>query len=414
MKISNLIYTVLITNFMVGCTDESTKTFFGDKEQNRVIIVDVEKMKLSEPTHEVFTGHQITYTADKVFGKPKVYAVNRGSNAIDVINTNTHELTKTIALQHFPRSAEAMNEKLHLNETSGMDKPMASIIDIHNDEVIATVGINEKVDPKNNPNFGGSHATGHPFWLNSNHFVLLDRYNRKVITYHIEKNNADKWVTTKLNEVNTTSSVHAFVTREGNYKGDDNVFYATGEGAKNIHPSIIKFKLIPNEGLRQVAELQLHKEGVNVNEMGLHHADFHPRKKLIYVGSNEGTLFIVDYERMKIKKTISVGKGAGHTVMIPEKNMAIVINHKDVFVSIINTKTHKKIKDIVVSDANHLVGKTMIQAHPEYHVSRYAEFFFAFLTVEGQMYKIDLNRLKLIKKLFVGGQPSQGSFVSMN
>jgi len=127
-------------------TQEITKAFFGDKEQNRVVVVNVEEMKLAEPTHEVFTGHEITYTADNVFMHPKAYVVNRGSNAIDVIDTNTIEITKTIPLEHFPRSSEQMNKTLRLNETSGMDKAMASIIDVDTDEVVVAVGTNVKVD----------------------------------------------------------------------------------------------------------------------------------------------------------------------------------------------------------------------------------------------------------------------------
>ncbi len=417
---------LLITMLFSGCgsshrdvtllednmTHEMTKAFFGDKANSRVVVVNVEEMKLAQPTHEVFTGHNITYTADKVFDHPKVYVVNRGSNAIDVIDVNTIELTKTIPLEHFPRSSEQMNKTLRLNETSGMDKPMASIIDIDTDEVVATVGRNEKVDLEHNPNYGGAHACGHPFWLDAHHFVVLDRYHRKVITYYIEKDNNDTWVTTKLNELNTTTSVHQIIPSKGHYFGEAGVFYATAEGAPDIYPSIIQLRLIPKEGLQQIGEVTLRKEGVDVNDMWLHHGDFHPTDTLIYVGSGDGTLFVVDYEKMEIVTTVPVGKGAGHTVMIPQKNLAVVINHMDVFVSVIDTKTHTKIADVTVSDANDFVGTRTIQAHPKYHVSHDAKYFYAFLTEEGKMYEMDLDTLRVTRTLEVGGQPAQGAFVT--
>ena len=340
--------------------------------------------------------------------------VNRGSDALDVVDIKSLELTHTIELPHFPRSSESMNKKLMLNETSGMDKPMASIIDIQKDEVIKTVGENKKVDVENNPNYGGTHATGHPFWLDTNHFVLLDRYSRKIITYYVEKKESE-WTVTKLNELNTTTSVHQIIPSKGNFKGEKNTFYATAEGAKDIHPSIIQLKLESTKGLKKIGELKLEKEGVDVNTMWLHHGDFHPTQKLLYVGSGDGTLFIINYENnMTIEKTIRAGKGAGHTVMVKKKNLAVVINHKDTFVTVIDINENKKVADITVSSLEDQVGKSMIQAHPKYHVSEDGRYFYAFLSEEGEIYKLDLETLRVVDRLKIEGKPSQGSFVKYN
>ena len=387
---------------------EVTKAFFGDKANNQVVVVDVENMKL---VTQVPTGHLITYTADEVTGRPKVYVVNRGSNAMDVQDVNSYQIIKTIPLDHFPRSAEQMNTTLQLNETSGMDKAMASIIDYNTDEVVAVVGTNQKVDKNNNPNFGGSHATGHPFWLDANHFALLDRYKRKVITYYVQKDVNGEWAVAKLNEIATTSSIHQIVPRKGDYFGDPNLFYGTAEGAPGIYPSIIEFRLIPGQGLVKSRELQLKKDGVDLNSMWLHHGDFHPSQSLLYVGSGDGTLFIINYATMTIEKTIQAGKGAGHTVMIPQKNLAIVINHKDVFVTVVNLATNSKIADVKVSDHNEWVGSKTIQAHPKYHFSANGKYFYAFLTEEGRMYKMDLDTLTVAGSVETGGKPAQGSFV---
>jgi len=404
---------IIVAIPLSGFGEEITRAFFGDKVNSRVVVVNVEEMKLADPGY-VDTDHLITYTADKVFDHPKVYVVNRGSNAMDVIDVDTIKLTKTIDLKHFPRSAESMNKTLRLNETSGMDKPMASIIDIDTDEVIAAIGEDEEVDPDNNPNHGGSHATGHPFWLDAHHFVILDRYNRKVITYHIEKNSKGKWNIKKLNEVATTTSIHQIIPSKGNYKGNRKKFYATAEGSDDKYPSIIEFKLTPNKGLKKKRELPLKAKGYTAAQMGLHHGDFHPTKKLIYVGSTEGTLFVVDYRKMKVVKTIQAGRGAGHTVMIPQKNLAVVINHKDTFVTIVNTETNTKIQDVNVSKHDEWVGEKTIQAHPKYHVSKDSKYFYSFLTEEGVLYKLDLDALKVIEKLDVGGKPAQGSFVKVS
>ena len=395
-------------------TKEITRAFFGDKTGSRVLVTEVETMTMADPS-EVPTGHQITYTADKVYDHPKVYVVNRGSNAMDVIDVNTLELTKTIPLLHYPRSAEQMNKTLRLNETSGMDKAMASIIDIDTDQVVAAVGNTTPVDTDNNPNFGGSHATGHPFWLDANHFAILDRYDRKVVTYHIEKDSDIGWVTTKLSEVPTTTSIHQIVPSKGNYQGKPGFFYGTAEGATDIYPSIIEFELVSGVGLEKRREVQLKKDGVDVNSMWLHHGDFHPTEPLMYVGSGDGTMFVVDYETMDSNDitTIEAGKGAGHTVMIKEKNLAVIINHKDVFVTIVDTKTNTKIKNVRVSDHDEWIGDKTIQAHPKFHVSSDGKYFYAFLTEEGAFYEMDLDTLEVTRTLEVGGKPAQGSFVKV-
>jgi len=135
-------------NIETACEIE-VKAFFGDKENNTVLVVDVQNMELvkSEPT-----SHLITYAIDKVPTKSKVYISNRGSNALDVMDINSLEIIKTIKLEHYPRSADAFNNTLGLCEVSGMDKAMVSIIDINTDEVVAVVGDNTPVDSANNPN----------------------------------------------------------------------------------------------------------------------------------------------------------------------------------------------------------------------------------------------------------------------
>ena len=390
--------------------DTLATTFFGDKENNRIIVADTDEMKLIDLVDDLKTGHQITYTADKVPGHTKAYVVNRGSNAIDVVDTQKFQIVKTIALDHFPRSAEAMNKTLGLCEVSGMNKAMATIIDTKTDEVVAVVGEDIEVDPKKNQNHGGSHATGHPYWLDSNHFVLLDRYGRKIITYEITKDYQDSWIVTKINELQTPTSIHQLIPRKKSYKGDASLYYATSEGSDELKPAVLELKFTKC-GLEINRAVTLEKDGLSAKEMGIHHGDFHPSKKEIYIGSKEGNLFVVDYENMKIVKTIQAGKSAGHTMFVPKRNLAIVVNHKDTFVTIIDTNSDEKIKDVKVSNAEELVGNSTIQAHPKYYVSKDGRYFYAFITSDGLLYEMDLETLRVTRTLEVGGKPAQGSFV---
>lgn len=413
-------------------TEVSTRAFFGDKANNRVVIVDVETMELSHPIHEVPIFHEDaenenywTYTADKVFGKPKVYVVNRHINYMDVIDVNTRKLIGSIPLKFHPRSAETMNKTLNLCEVSGMDKPAAAIIDIESDKVVATVGKygpEDVVDTENNPNRGGSHATGHPFWLDAHHFVLLDRYDRKIYTYHIDENEsvADRsdpahWIVKQLNVLDTPGSLHQIIPSKGNYLGEKNYFYATAEGADDVPPAIVEFHLEPGVGLELTDKVELTHEDGSYADMWLHHGDFCPGQKVIYVGSGDGTFFVVGYgdeDGLKIVKRLQAGKGAGHTVMVPQRDLAIIINHKDKFVTVVDTTKHEVIKNVEVSYApEDWVGDKTIQAHPKFHVSKDGKYFYAFLTEEGAMYKIDLDALEMVDTVWTGGKPAQGAFV---
>lgn len=399
-----------LVGFVLGLTvsayaqsgNSQVKAFFGDKELNRVVIANISEMEEANPEYEAYTGNQITYGVDNVPNRPRAIVSNRGSNTADIINTKSNKIIKRIDLDHFPRSADAMNKEGSLIEISGMDKAMATILNLNTNKIISVVGENIEKDPDNKPDKGGTHATGHPYWLNDTMFVINDRYNKKIITYEIKGTESYK-----LSEVETLSSIHQLIPQKG-YLGKENVFYAVEEGSNEHNPSIVRLEL-KETGLELVDRVFLEKEGVNLLVMKGHHGDFHPKEKLIYVGSDEGTLFIVDYENMKIVKTEIAGRGAGHTFMNSEKDLAIVINHSDVFISIFDLKTNTKIKDIVVSDEINLVGLTTLQAHPEYYME--GNNFYMALTEEGKIIEVDIEKGLVTNSIEFGGKLTMGAFV---
>ena len=421
MKQKIILLAVLTIAFFSSCQKDTkvtvkkdiTRAFFGDKKNNAVVAVDVEDFKLVASTP---TGHEITYTADRIGSTGKVYAVNRGSNAIDVLDCESVDLTKTIHLAHHPRSSEAVNKDLGLVAVTGMDKPMVSIIDMNTDEVVATVG-NPEVTYPVTYNKSGSHACGHPFWLDRHHFILPDRGNLQLSTYFIAKSNGI-WQTQLLNTIDVPSPIHQIFPSKGNFQGDASLFYASAEGitqagANNVYPSVLELKFTRHVGLEINRAVSFTSGGGAIEDMGLHHGDFHPFEKLIYVGSREGNIFVVNYETMSVESIIEAGKGIGHVKMIKSKKLAVGINHSDVFVTIIDLETNTKIKDLAVSERTDLVGQTTIQAHPKYFVSKDGNKFYSFVTSDGVFYELDLNSLEVSRKLDVGGEPAQGSFVSL-
>ena len=405
----------------------TTTAYFGDKENNLIVVVDVDNMKLIQT---IATGHEKSYAAEIIKTRanhasstPKMYIDNRGSDAIDVLDSATNTITKTIKLAFHPRSIDVQKET-GLVAVSGVDKAMTAIIDSATDTVIATVGDSTVTYPTTSGHSyvsSGTMASGHPHWLNNNHFVLIDRQNKKIVTYKIEKDSSGVWQTTEVNSVTTPSPVHNLIPPEvhgqhGKKHGEQTstIFYATAEGASGTYPSVLKLEFLEGKGLSVMENLEIKKEGLSTDVMGVHHLNFLKDQKTIYVGSDEGNLFVVDYSTspMKIIKTIQAGKGAGHTDEMKHGNMAVVINHKDSFITLMNTLTNEKIADIEVSKlAKSELGTVQTQSHPKYHFSQDGRYFYMFLTEEGALVKVDLTTLQVAQRLEIGGKLAMGSFV---
>ena len=386
--------------------DYGIRAFYGDKLSGRVVVMDVDNMSFID---DVYTQGIDPYPVDQAGKLDKVYAITRGSNSIDVIDASTLETIGLIELSHYPRSSEAYNEALGLQLVTGVDKPMASLIDVNSDSVVETVGLNEIFSVED---YGGSNATGHPFWFDEDKFALIDRPNRVIHLYMVKKIQNHK--TTKvrailLDSIDTPTAVHHFVKRKIIDSGvDSHTYYALSEGAPDagIAPSILKFILTPKNKLRLLINTPLSSEDIEL--MGSHHADMHPDGIHMYIGSTEGNVYVLNTDTMEIVKKVTVGKGAGHTTFVPERNIAIVTNHQDTFVSIIDTTAHTLIKNVTVSGAQ--VNGAILQSHSSF-VHPNMDFFYAFASDNGIFYELNLDTLEVSRSVETGGTPLQGVFM---
>jgi len=190
--------------------DYGIRAFYGDRLLDRVVVIDVENMSL---TGEVETVGIDPYPVDQAGTLDKVYAITRGSNSIDVIDASTLAPMGLIELEHFPRSSEAYNAVLGLQLVTGVDKPMASLIDVETDKVVASVGDSALVYPID---YGGSNATGHPYWFTDDKFALIDRGSRTIKMYQVTKSKGKRggWKVTLLDTITTPTAVHHFVKRD--------------------------------------------------------------------------------------------------------------------------------------------------------------------------------------------------------
>jgi len=411
-KFSRVLLTTLATLSLfahsANAEDYGIRAFYGDKLLDRVVVLDVEAMTL---TNAVETVGIDPYPVDQAGTLDKVYAITRGSNSIDVIDASTLEPMGLIKLEHFPRSSEAYNAVLGLQLVTGVDKPMASLIDVETDKVVATVGDSSLVYPID---YGGSNATGHPYWFTDNKFALIDRGNRTINMYQVSERKGKRggWKVTLLDTISTPTAVHHFVKRDtSTLSGRESIsYYALSEGSPDagIAPSILKYTLQKNK-LNLVGEASLAEIGDPIiAEMGTHHADVHPDGEHMYVGSTEGNVYVINMKEMEVVKTVKAGLGAGHTTFVPERDLAVVTNHKDTFVTIIDTTTHTNKVNVEVSGPS--INGEILQSHSSF-VHPNMDFFYAFATDNGVFYELNLETLEVSRIVDTGGTPLQGVFM---
>ncbi len=387
------------------------RAFYGDKVLDRVVAIDVHKMKLAGT---VDTQGLTPYPVDQAGTLDKVYAITRGSNSVDVITADSLKPLGIIPLQHKPRSGESYNARLGLALIAGANKPMTSIIDVVNDTVVAVAGDN--VETSQSEDNGGSLSSGHPAWLSKDRFVVIDRVDRVIQLYGIKKvqpkGSLDySWKVTYLDEVETPTSVHHLLHRELGQlsQSDKRNFYALAEGSasRGIHPGILKLRLHKDD--RLTLDDTVYFDNFDATTMSAHHADFHPDGEHIYAGSTEGHLFVVNRLSMSVEKIIKTGKGSGHTRFVPAKNLAIVTNHKDTFITVINSKRHRKITDVVVSGPQ--TQGQILQSHTNF-VSPDSMYYYAFASDNGIFFEFNLQSLEVERTLYTGGAPVQGTFIN--
>ena len=409
----------LLSNSNYSDRDE-VRAFYGDKVRDKVVVIDVKKMELIA---EVDTKGKIPYPVDRAGHLDKVYAITRGSKSMDVIDAETLENIGQIRLKHKPRSGESYNSRLGLALIAGADKPLTSVIDVMRDRVVAEAGKNTYTTQTRDN--GGTISSGHPAWLTKDRFVVIDRANRLIELWGIEKvqhgNSLNySWEVSYLDEVSTPTSVHHIIHRDLSQLSEDekHEFYALAEGSANkeIHPAILQLHLSEdNDQLSYITQVKMdYFEGINYDakNMSSHHADCHPDGEHIYAGSTEGHLFVINRKKMEIKEVIETGKGTGHTRFVPGEDLAVVTNHKDTFVTVINTKAHEKIKDITVSDEPIHDGDEILQSHTNY-VSSDSKFYYAFASDNGVFYELNLKKLAISRSLHIqGAVPVQGCFMN--
>ncbi len=383
----------------------SKLAYYGDYSGTRVFVIDVEKMKIEKIIEHTGAG---PYETDQI-SATNAYVLNRDDTTINVVEFHENEITGTIPLNYKPRSiVPSPNGQFGL--LTGKSEPWASVVDLNSHEIHSD-GYKDS-NYATISDFGGGNATGHPYWLNDNQFLLLDRTENAIELY--ATNSA-----TPSAKLHTSSSVHHVFKI-------DNDYYGVLEGkrgatsAEAVSPGLVKFSVD-----EQTASLTLQQEKLIASYSGLpasftpenwgaHHASLHPDGQHIYLGSYEGNLFVIDKDSLTLTDTVTAGLGLGHVAFIPEKNLAITTNHYAPYKTIIdvsNPAQNRIVKNLTVANTDTAGTGKRLQSHTS-HTDPGKKFFYSVSSLDGKIYAIDLDRLEVARSATMSGAyPLMGALV---
>ncbi len=281
------VYTKPITITGKGVQPESRKVaIFADEHDphNRLLAVDYDNMELlAEISVEGSRNHHADVVGDVKTAK-YVIMVPKKSNFITVYNLHDKTLVKKIELPFQPRSADAFNAAKNLVLLTSGNRPAAVLLDATTWEIVGEAGMNNTCNLKFNeynyhpwyykkivyswknipsdqinciaPDFGGQLISGHPRWLGTRHFAILDRANRLIHVYKlVSKDRNGQWKIKLTDSVPTSTSIHQIIPSGHN----DNIYYGMSEGNGNgdgIAPVMYKWKFV-NGRLKQLAKTPL-------------------------------------------------------------------------------------------------------------------------------------------------------------
>jgi len=383
--------------------------------ENRAIRINYAAMDFTQLSANGQNAHSI----DRAGKTDKFYIRTQNSPSFDVMNFKEGTV-KTVSLgDHKPRAVGAYNDKYKIQLLSAKDMPVVDVIDVTNDNVVATIGDRHFYDKgKLTSNAGSGSATGHAMWFDVNHFGLIDRVHNtiNVIEVSHDSNNTFQYRITSALPLN--SAVHALERYVAPGSKDiGNVFYAMGEGdlTKGIPPYVAEIVFDPKTGtiaLGRIVEFAQSNAAVNGIKPTTHHAGVSPDGKYIYVPVLDGKIYIVDRGTMKIVKTIYDPEkkhlGAAHIVFSEPLHLAIITNHFSEYVTIIDTNTQSVVKELKISPTQTFDPqlKHLLQPHFSY-MGKNGFYFYTFSTQDGNFLKINLKTLEIEDVLHTGGAPEQ-------
>ncbi len=381
---------------------------------NRALRINYDTMTFDQLHVDGVNPHSI----DRAGETNRFYIRTQNSYSFDVINFDTQEV-KTVSLgDHKPRAIGGYNKKYNLQLLSAKDMPVVDVIDVDTDSVIATLGDRHTYNKADlTSNAGSGSATGHSFWLTDDYFALIDRVHSDIRVFKV---NADGKSFSQTSVLHAGTAFHAIErVVHPQTKEDLTTFYGYGEGdlTRNIVPYIMKLSFDTKTGILSrakkangedaIAWLSRSNQKVNNVNPTTHHGGITPDGKYFVAPVLDGKVYFIDRKTMQIAKVLDAELGAAHIEFSAPLNLAIVTNHFDHRLTIIDLKTLTVKRQLTISDHRFDPNnKHLLQPHFSY-LSKDGRYFYTFATQDGDFLKIDLETMQIVDRLHTGGAPEQ-------
>jgi hypothetical protein len=349
---------LLLTVSDISAASDSV-AYYSDNQNDRVLAFDPVEMELRAVIPTMGTR---PYPIGKANDETS-YVTTRDSLSIDVlsnfdvINGAVGARTmRKINLKHTPRSF-AYGPARGIAVVAGNSQPWATLLKPTNPGNSAVQRLFKQprgpfnIDDAADENYGGNTSSGHPLCVQDGLFILLNRTNRTISLFNINQSGQAPLDTLELANLaaeeglddpdvspgSTLSSAH-HITRSPSER--EKVYFASMEGSFDgsevLQPGgVLKFLVVDEELL--VVDYQPTRGAV-------HHLDVTSDGAFVLQGTTEGgtgQLYVLNagtdaYDPMSVEEIIDVGTGAGHVFTSEERKLAIVTNHDDTFLSIID------------------------------------------------------------------------------
>ena len=369
--------------------------YFADELLARCIGVNQELTEFFDiPTH---IG-SINGSVDRAGDLDKQYVRTTDRKSFDVIDPLYAEYRKTIPLRHKPRSCGGFNPFRRLQLISGKDYAMTSIVDVDTDLVVASIG-DDTVDTISGNN-GGS-ACGHPYWLSEQHFCMLDRFNDQIRTFSID----DNYNCLETQSLDIPTGSHMMHDEHRDETLTETQFYIAIEGSSslNVLPQVIEATFDPNTGTFELGRT-VELPGTTDTD-SFHHYGASPDGTELWCPTYEsGNVFVLNKASFSITDTIAIGAGGGHVNFSETLNVAVVTNHYDTFITIIDMST------MIPTNVTICGGTSIDGVFKQTHTPRITDddlFFITGITHEGKLVRVDLVLKSIDKTIEIGGEPIQ-------
>ncbi|MCI5125938.1 MAG: hypothetical protein D3925_16065, partial [Candidatus Electrothrix sp. AR5] len=314
-----LLYAIMLCAVLVSTAESATLMYVANEGDHTVTVVNLET---EEILTEIPTGdapHAI------VFAKGKAYVNNRGSEYLTVIDTQTLEVSGEIPLEaiSFQLALSPNGETIAVSYKNALK---VSLVDVATD----TVSTLHLADPP----AGGflEKPMKHPHWSKDG----TQLYVQNNIDNHLVKVDVASGHYVVANEIPLPGSNHDLVP-----SANDKIMYAVNQNTVT-GTSLTVIDAEKDEIIKDIPIPLLE------DEIGFgHHGGLTRNGKTFYF-CNEGgrSVSLIDTVKMKVRKSIEVGNGAGHAVFAKDNQKVFIVPHKDNLVSVIDTQSEEVIENI--------------------------------------------------------------------